>query len=119
MLRRTVLLPDGPPVLGSPRLIRRSGQIVRWNATKIEAAIRSAFLSLGADPTPAEAVADRVDERAHALGVAYVPIEIVQDLVQEELVLAGHMRGGRALHPLPRRAGRPARARHRRGRGGG
>ena len=92
VLRRTVLLPDGPPVLGSPRLIRRSGQIVRWNATKIEAAIRNAFLSLGADPTPAEAVADRVDERAHGLGVAYVPIEVVQDLVQEELVLAGHMR---------------------------
>jgi ribonucleoside-diphosphate reductase alpha chain len=92
VLRRTVLLPDGPPVLGSPRLIRRSGQVVRWNATKIEAAIRKSFLSLGADPSPAEAVADRVDERAHALGLAYVPIETVQDLVQEELVLGGHMR---------------------------
>jgi ribonucleoside-diphosphate reductase alpha chain len=92
VLRRTVLLPDGPPVLGSPKLIRRSGHVVRWNATKIEAAIRKAFLSLGADPSPAEAVADRVDERAHALGIAYVPIEVVQDLVQEELVLGGHMR---------------------------
>ncbi len=92
VMRRTVMLPDGPPVLGSPRLIRRSGQVVRWNATKIEAAIRKAFLSLGADPSPAEAVADRVDERAHALGLAYVPIEVVQDLVQEELVLGGHMR---------------------------
>ncbi len=92
VLRRTVLLPDGPPVLGSPRLIRRCGQVVRWNATKIEAAIRKSFLSLGADPSPAEVVADRVDERAHALGVAYVPIETVQDLVQEELVLGGHMR---------------------------
>jgi ribonucleoside-diphosphate reductase alpha chain len=92
VMRRTVMLPDGPPVLGSPKLIRRSGLLVRWNATKIEAAIRKAFLSLGADPTPAEAVADRVDERAHALGLAYVPIETVQDLVQEELVLGGHMR---------------------------
>jgi ribonucleoside-diphosphate reductase alpha chain len=92
VMRRTVMLPDGPPVLGSPRLIRRSGQVVRWNATKIEAAIRKAFLSLGLDPSPAEAVADRVDERAHALGLAYVPIETVQDLVQEELVLTGHMR---------------------------
>jgi ribonucleoside-diphosphate reductase alpha chain len=92
VMRRTVMLPDGPPVLGSPRLIRRSGQVVRWNATKIEAAIRNSFLSLGADPAPAEAVADRVDERAHALGIAYVPIETVQDLVQEELVLGGHMR---------------------------
>ena len=92
VMRRTVMLPDGPPVLGSPRLIRRSGQVVRWNATKIEAAIRKAFLSLGADPAPAETVADRVDERAHALGIAYVPIETVQDLVQEELVLGGQMR---------------------------
>jgi ribonucleoside-diphosphate reductase alpha chain len=91
VMRRTVMLPDGPPVLGSPRLIRRSGRLVRWNATKIEAAIRKAFLSLGADPSPAEAVADRVDERAHGLGIAYVPIETVQDLVQEELVLGGHM----------------------------
>jgi ribonucleoside-diphosphate reductase alpha chain len=92
VMRRTVMLPDGPPVLGSPKLIRRSGQVVRWNATKIESAIHKAFLSLGADPSPAEAVADRVDERAHALGLAYVPIETVQDLVQEELVLGGHMR---------------------------
>jgi ribonucleoside-diphosphate reductase alpha chain len=92
VMRRTVLLPDGPPVAGSPRLIRRSGQVVGWKEAKIEAAIRKGFLSLGADPAPATAIAARVDERAHALGMAYVPIEAVQDLVQEELVLSGHMR---------------------------
>ena len=74
------------------RLIRRSGHVVRWNEAKIEAAVRKAFLSLGADPAPAGPLARRVSERAASLGLAYVPIETVQDVVQEELVLAGHMR---------------------------
>ncbi|MGD9695899.1 MAG: ribonucleoside-diphosphate reductase subunit alpha [Thermoleophilia bacterium] len=74
------------------RLIRRSGHVVRWNARKIEAAVAKAFLSMAADPAPAEAVARRVTERAASLGLAYVPIETVQDIVQEELVLGGHMR---------------------------
>ena len=74
------------------KLVRRSGQVVPWNGAKIEAAVRAAFLSIGADPEPAPAVAARVGERAGSLGLAYVPIETVQDLVQEELVLAGHMR---------------------------
>ena len=46
----------------------------------------------GLDSAPAVALAARVGERARALGTAYVPIETVQDIVQEELVLAGHMR---------------------------
>lgn len=74
------------------RLIRRSGQVVPWNQEKIEIAVRKAFLSLERDPEPAAALAARVTERAKGLGVAYVPIETVQDLVQEELVLAGNMR---------------------------
>lgn len=92
VMRRTVLVPDAPPVPGAPRLIRRSGHVVAWNAAKIEAAIRKAFLSLQIDPAPAAALAARVSERAHALGMAYVPIETVQDIVQEELVLSGQMR---------------------------
>jgi len=74
------------------KLIRRSGQIVAWNGGKIEIAVAKAFDSLGRDPRPATALAARVGERARALGVAYVDIETVQDLVQEELVLGGHMR---------------------------
>jgi ribonucleoside-diphosphate reductase alpha chain len=77
---------------GALRLIRRSGHVTAWETRKIEAAIRKAFLSLQADSEPAVALAARVSERAHALGMAYVPIETVQDIVQEELVLAGHMR---------------------------
>ncbi|MDO8212195.1 ribonucleoside-diphosphate reductase subunit alpha [Conexibacter sp. CPCC 206217] len=74
------------------RLIRRSGHVTAWEPAKIEVAIRKAFLSLQHAPEPAVALAARVSERAQALGMAYVPIESVQDIVQEELVLAGHMR---------------------------
>ncbi|MGH2967479.1 MAG: ribonucleoside-diphosphate reductase subunit alpha [Solirubrobacteraceae bacterium] len=74
------------------KLIRRSGNVVAWNASKIEVAIRKAFLSLQHDPSPAITLTARVSERAGSLGQAYVAIETVQDIVQEELVLAGHMR---------------------------
>ena len=84
--------PPGPAATAELRLIRRSGHVVRWSEAKIETAVRKAFLSLAADPSPAGAVAGRVSERAVALGLAYVPIEAVQDIVQEELVLGGHMR---------------------------
>ena len=74
------------------KLIRRSGDVVAWSPAKIEVAIRKAFLSLQHDPSPAITLTARVSERIAALGHAYVPIETVQDIVQEELVLAGHMR---------------------------
>jgi ribonucleoside-diphosphate reductase alpha chain len=77
---------------GTLRLIRRSGEVAGWEPVKIEVAIRKAFLSLSLSSEPAVAVAARVNERAHALDTAYVPIETVQDIVQEELVLSGHMR---------------------------
>jgi ribonucleoside-diphosphate reductase alpha chain len=76
----------------SLRLIRRSGEVVPWNTAKIEGAIRKALLSLQLDPTAAGPLANRVAERAQRLDSMYVAIETVQDLVQEELVLAGHMR---------------------------
>ncbi|MEM6336028.1 MAG: ATP cone domain-containing protein, partial [Bacteroidota bacterium] len=78
------------PAVGALQLIRRSGQVVAWNPAKIEVAVRKAFLSRGLDSAPAEEVAFRVTERAAVLGLSYVPIETVQDLVQEELLLAGH-----------------------------
>ena len=87
-------VPEGPaaPADGALRLIRRSGDVVSFAEGKIEAAIRKAFLSLQADPSPAVRLAERVTERVRDQGLAYVPIEVVQDLVQEELVLGGHMR---------------------------
>jgi ribonucleoside-diphosphate reductase alpha chain len=74
----------------SVRLIRRNNQVVPWNSAKIEIAVRKAFLSLRQDPTPASAVARAVAERAAALKQAFIHIEEVQDMVQEELMKAGH-----------------------------
>ena len=92
VMRRTAHAPSSSPAAVALRLIRRTGQVVAWRQEKIEIAIRKAFLALGVDSAPATSLAQRVTERARALGLAYVPIEAVQDLVQEELVLAGHMR---------------------------
>ncbi|HEX5617478.1 MAG TPA: ribonucleoside-diphosphate reductase subunit alpha [Solirubrobacteraceae bacterium] len=85
-------VPPSGVATGTLQLIRRSGDVVPWTTAKVEAAVRKAFLSLEADPAPATALAARVAERAQSLGSTYVPIETVQDIVQEELVLAGHMR---------------------------
>jgi ribonucleoside-diphosphate reductase alpha chain len=93
---KALIVHRAAPAAGAPtgtlRLIRRSGDVVPWSTAKIEGAVRKAFLSLQSDPVPATALAVRVAERAQSLGVAYVPIETVQDIVQEELVLGGHMR---------------------------
>ncbi len=96
LVMQRALLPEqnaaGLPRLGDGtlRLIRRSGQVVSWNEGKIEIAIRKAFLSLERDSEPSVAVARAVTERAGRLNTAYVSIETVQDLVQEEMIRAGH-----------------------------
>jgi len=72
------------------RLIRRNHQVVPWNSAKIEIAIRKAFLSLQKDPAPASAITRAVTERAAAVKQAFLHIEEVQDMVQEELMKAGH-----------------------------
>ena len=68
------------------RLIRRNNQVVSWNQNKIDIAIRKAFLSQNKDSAPAVEVADRIKNG----GQAFVHIEEVQDIVQEELMRAGH-----------------------------
>ncbi|MDX6526446.1 MAG: ribonucleoside-diphosphate reductase alpha chain [Gaiellales bacterium] len=92
VLCRTVVRDPFRPGVVSPQLIRRSGQVVPWNEAKIERAVRKGFISAGLDSGPAAAIAARVSERVRSLGAAYVAIEQVQDLVQEELVLSGSMR---------------------------
>ena len=72
------------------RLIRRNRQVVPWSQDKIEIAIRKAFLSLQADSTPAVVVAKSVTQRVIERGQAFINIEDVQDLVQEELMRHGH-----------------------------
>ncbi|MBJ7470433.1 MAG: ribonucleoside-diphosphate reductase subunit alpha [Solirubrobacteraceae bacterium] len=99
VLRRAVVERDAAPAPGPAaapaaglRLVRRSGAVVAWEPAKIESAIRGAFLSLSADSEPAAAITARVTERAQALGQPFLSVESVQDLVQEELMLGGHMR---------------------------
>ena len=92
VLCRTVVRDPFRSGVVSPQLIRRSGEVVPWNEAKIERAVRKGFISAGLDSAPAAAIAARVSERVRSLGAAYVAIEQVQDLVQEELVLSGSMR---------------------------
>ncbi len=72
------------------RLIRRNRQVVPWSSSKIEAAVRAAFIDLHLNPAPAIAVAEAVTRRVQAEGNSLVGIEDVQDLVQEELMIQSH-----------------------------
>ena len=84
----TGLRPDGSDI-GQIRLIRRSGQVVPWNSAKIEVAVRKAFLSLRLDSEPAVEIALRVTQKAISTGQAFINIEDIQDIVQEELMRQG------------------------------
>jgi len=71
------------------RLIRATAEL--WpGQPRSRAPCAKRYISLR--PTRGGRLATRVTERARALGTAYLPIETVQDIVQEELVLGGHMR---------------------------
>ena len=74
------------------RLIRRNGQVVPWKEQKIEIAVRKAFLTLEMNSEPSVAVARGITERLEATGQAFVQIEEVQDMVQEELMRQGHFK---------------------------
>jgi ribonucleoside-diphosphate reductase alpha chain len=76
----------------SVRVIRRNSQIVPWNDHKVEIAVRKTFLSLARDSAPAVGIAKSVSERVLASNQAFVRIEEVQDIVQEELMKAGHFK---------------------------
>ena len=74
------------------RLIRRSGQVVPWNSSKIEVAVRKAFLSLQFDSEPAVDLARQVTRKALSTGQAFINIEDVQNLVQDELMSERHFK---------------------------
>jgi len=74
------------------RVIRRNSQVVPWNDSKVEIAVRKTFLSLARDSAPAVAIAKSVSARVQASNQAFVRIEEVQDIVQEELMKAGHFK---------------------------
>ncbi len=73
------------------RLIRRNGNVVPWSETKIETAVRKAFLDLRKDPEPASRIAHGVTQRVRGGDSAFVHIEDVQDLVEEELGRQGQI----------------------------
>ena len=68
------------------RLIRRNGQVVPWNESKIEIAVRKSFLSLHLNSEPAVEIARAVTDRLNVGGQAFINIEDVQDAVQEEMM---------------------------------
>ena len=78
------------------RLIRRTGNVVPWSQTKIEIAVRKAFLSIKEDPESAVTVSTAVTESVRNGDSAFAHIENVQDLVQEELMRQGHFKAAEA-----------------------
>jgi len=74
------------------RLIRRNGNVVPWSESKIETAVRNAFLSGKEDSAPCGKVSHRVTERVRTGDQAFVHIEDVQDIVQEELMRLGYFK---------------------------
>jgi len=72
------------------RLIRRNGAVVPWIENKIEAACRHAFLSIKEDAGAVADIAHAVTERIRHNARAFVHIEDVQDMVQEELMRQGY-----------------------------
>ncbi|MCP5533437.1 MAG: ribonucleoside-diphosphate reductase subunit alpha [Akkermansiaceae bacterium] len=81
----------GPQTL-PVRLIRRNGNVVPWSETKIEIAVRKAFLTIKENPEPAIDIARAVTERIRRGDQSFVHIEDVQDIVQEELMRQGHFK---------------------------
>ena len=74
------------------QLIRRNKQVVPWNESKIEVAVRKAFLSLHLDSEPAVIIARSVTDRLNNAGQAFINIEDVQDAVQEEMMRQGYFK---------------------------
>ena len=74
------------------RVIRRNHQVVPFVEQKIEIAVRKSFLSLRRDSAPAVGITQAVAARVHASKQTFVHIEEIQDMVQEELMKAGHFK---------------------------
>lgn len=74
------------------RVIRRNHQIVPFNEQKIEIAVRKAFLSLQRDSGSALEITKAVATRIVSSKQSFVHIEEIQDIVQEELMKAGHFK---------------------------
>ncbi|MCK9361877.1 ribonucleoside-diphosphate reductase subunit alpha [Patescibacteria group bacterium] len=88
--RSRKLLTPAPHAVGTLRVIRRNKQVVPFIPQKVEIAVRKSFLSLHRDSGPAVAITQAVAARVNASKQSFVHIEEIQDIVQEELMKAGH-----------------------------
>jgi ribonucleoside-diphosphate reductase alpha chain len=87
---RKIAIDRDSAATSSLRVIRRNNQVVPWSEQKVEIAVRKTFLSLQRDSAPAVAITKAVSERVHSSKQSFVHIEEIQDMVQEELMKAGH-----------------------------
>jgi ribonucleoside-diphosphate reductase alpha chain len=92
LLNRGRKLATGAGTATAVRVIRRNKQVVPYIPQKVEVAVRKAFLSLQADSRPAVALTEAVTTRVLSSKQAFVHIEEVQDMVQEELMKSGHFK---------------------------
>jgi ribonucleoside-diphosphate reductase alpha chain len=88
--RSRKLVTTGPAATAGVRVIRRNNQVVPFIEQKVEIAVRKSFLSLQRDSTPAIDITAAVATRVRASKQSFVHIEEIQDMVQEELMKAGH-----------------------------
>ncbi len=92
LLNRGRKIAHGAGTATAVRVIRRNKQVVPYIPQKVEVAVRKAFLSLQQDSRPAVAITEAVTTRVLSSKQAFVHIEEVQDMVQEELMKSGHFK---------------------------
>jgi uridine kinase len=97
------------------QIIKRNGQTVPYDRERIASAIFRAAASVGgSDRAEADRLAGKVEERLEAsFGEGGIPsVEGIQDIVESELIEAGHARTARAyiLYRQKRQMARAARA---------
>ncbi len=74
------------------KVIRRNGDLVEWNPSKIEMAVRKAFLAVHMDSAPAKEISEALTRHMVEHKQDYIHIEDLQDKVQEELMRRGHFK---------------------------
>ena len=93
LLNRSRKLADGTRAATTGiRVIRRSNHVVPYIDQKVEIAVRKSFLSLQQDSAAAIEVTKAVTTRVLGSKQSFVHIEEIQDIVQEELMKAGHFK---------------------------
>ncbi|HEY0946790.1 MAG TPA: ribonucleoside-diphosphate reductase subunit alpha [Opitutaceae bacterium] len=90
--RSRKLVTSGPSATTGVRVIRRNNHVVPFIEQKVEIAVRKAFLSLQRDSSPAVEITRAVGARVRGSRQSFVHIEEIQDMVQEELMKAGHFK---------------------------